>query len=152
MMPSPAGASAVGTNPNTQALQSMLIGLQDPYLAQYFAPGVKDILTGPGQKAASANSALQGAESAFNLAGGGQGLLGGLLAKLGGAVTGGPTATYDQAKQQLQAQLLALGIPASAIPDITNTAPAAQSQWSTLQNLINSMGVGGGGTLAGLPV
>lgn len=144
MMPAGMGAMPPMNNPNSQALLQANIGLQDPYLASTFAPIVNSLLTGPGQKANSANSALQSAESAYNLAGGGQGLLGGLFSKLGGMVTGGPAATYDAQKQQLASQLMAMGIPASAIPDITNTTPAAQSQWQALQSLINSMSTAGG--------
>jgi hypothetical protein len=134
-----------GQSPTEQMLQMAMIGMQDPYLAQTYAPIVQSLLTGPLQHASSAQSALQSAESAFNQAGGGQGMIGGLLSKLGGALTGGPSSTYGDQRAQLIAQLNAMGVPTSAVPDITNTPGAAASQFSALQNLIQSVGTGTGG-------
>lgn len=140
-----AAPQAGGASPNEQMLQMALIGLRNPLYADTFAPMVNSLLTGPMQKANTANAALSSAEGAFNTAGGGQGMLGGLLGKLGGAVTGGPAGTYDASRQQLISQLTALGLPTGAVPEITNTPGAANVQWQTLQNLINSVTGGGGG-------
>lgn len=134
-----------GASPNEQLLQMALVGLHNPLYADTFAPIVQSLLTGPMQKANTANAALSSAENAFNMAGGGQGLIGGLLGKVGGALTGGPAGTYDASRQQLIAQLQALGLPTGAVPEITNTPGAANVQWQALQNLINSVTGGGGG-------
>lgn len=141
------GQQPGGVSPNEQLLQMLLVGLENPLYAESFAPLVQDVVRGPIQQSASANTALQGAQEAFDLAGGGQGMLGGLLSKVGGAITGGPTKTYDAQRAQLVAQLQALGIPTSAIPEVTNTDEAAAQQWATLQNLINAQGAGTGASL-----
>lgn len=101
------------------------------------------------QKATTANTALQSLEDTYNQAGGGQGLAGGLLSKLGGALTGGPASLYGQQQQQLQQTLASLGIPISALPGLTSTAPAAQQGFGTVQDIINSLG-GGSPILAGI--
>lgn len=136
-------------SPTQDMLRMALVGMQNPLYASTFAPIVNSLLTGPMQHAGTANAALSSAESAFSGAGGGQGMIGGLLGKLGGAVTGGPASTYDAQRQQLIAQLTALGLPTSAVPQITNTPEAAASQWQTLQNMINS--VTGNGLLGAVP-
>lgn len=145
------GQQPGGVSPNEQMLQMALVGLQNPLYAAQFAPIVETLMKGPIQQSASANTALQGAQQAFEGAGGGQGLIGGLLSKLGGAITGGPAKTYDAQREQLIAQLSALGIPTSAVPELTNTGGAADLQWQTLQNLINSQGAKtGAGLLSGV--
>lgn len=145
------GQQPGGVSPNEQMLQMALVGMQNPLYASTFAPIVQQLMQGPIQQATSANTALQGAQSAFGEAGGGQGLLGGIMSKLGGAVTGGPASTYDSQRAQLISQLTALGIPTSSVPQLTNTPEAANSQWQTLQNLINAQGAGtGAGLLAGV--
>jgi hypothetical protein len=135
-------------SPNAQLYQSAMIGMQDPYLYSSIAP-LLQAAAKPMQGAQTAQSALTGAEGAFQGAGGGQGMLGGLAAKLGGAVTGGSVKSYAQQKAQLATVLTSLGIPASAIPDITDTSSAAQAKWQTLTGIIQSMG--GGGLLSTVP-
>lgn len=140
-----------GTSPNEQMLQMALVGLQNPLYAAQFAPIVEALMKGPIQQSASANTALGSAQQAFESAGGGQGLVGGLLSKLSGAVTGGPAKTYGAQRDQLIAQLTALGIPTSAVPELTNNDESAALQWQTLQSLVNAQGAGtGAGLLAGV--
>lgn len=143
------GGMPPGMSPSQLALQTGLIGLQDPYMAGSYAPLVQGNV-GTLQKAAAADAALKGLEGTFQQAGGGQGLIGGLLSKLGGAVTGGPTQLYGQQSADLEKQLTGLGIPISSLPQVTNSAPAAQSGFSTLQAIINMLG-GGQSVLSGVP-
>jgi hypothetical protein len=145
----PQAAGQPQGSPTEDMLRMALVGMQNPLYASTFAPIVNSLLTGPLQHAGSANAALSSAENAFSGAGGGQGLIGGLLGKVGGAVTGGPASAYDAQRQQLIAQLTALGLPTSAVPQITNTPEAAASQWQALQSMINS--VTGGGLLSSVP-
>lgn len=132
------------TSPDMLALQSGLIGLQDPYMAGTYAPLVQ-AMAPQLQKAAEAQAALQGLQGTFQQAGGGQGLIGGLLSRLGGALTGGPASVYGAQAGQLQHQLGALGVPISAVPQLTNTPQAAAQGFGTLQQIINAMGGGGAG-------
>lgn len=139
----------VGLSPMTLALQTGLLGLQDPYLASSYAPLIQSTIPAI-QKATAAQAALRGLEGTFQQAGGGQGLFGGLLSRLGGALTGGPAQLYSQQAADLGKQLNALGVPITSLPQLTNTTPAAQSGFGTIQDIINSLG-GGGSVLAGLP-
>lgn len=144
----PGQATSVQSSPQQQLYQAALIGMQDPYLYSSVAPLLQSA-TGPIQKAQTAEAALGSTEQAFNQAGAGQGLVGGLLSKLGGAITGGPTKTYAAQRAQLATVLTSLGIPSSAIPDVTATGPAAEAQWQTLANIVGSLG--GNGLLATVP-
>lgn len=152
------------TNPNQQALalglqllhQGMGAGV-DPYLAGNYASQINNgsslisqVLPNI-QANNTANAALQSTEQAYNNAGGGQGLIPGLIAKAEGAVSGNQVNAYAQQKQQLATQLQSLGIPASAIPDVTDTSPAAQSQWQELASLIAS-GAGAPRSASAIPV
>lgn len=100
------------------------------------------------QKMGVANNALQGVTNEFNLAGGAQGPLGGLLSRLGATFTGAPAAQLP-AQEAAAAQAIgsALGIsPAqveSALPKITQNKTAAQAAVNNVQNLISALGLGG---------
>lgn len=141
MQPGQVQPGGAQSSPQTIAFQTALAGMADPYVASSYAPLLQSLLPGV-QHAQTAQAALTGAEGAFQQAGGGQGLLGGLLSKLGGSITGGPAAAYSQQAEQLKQQLLALGVPASAIPQLTQTSDAANTNFSILQQLINSQGGG----------
>lgn len=157
---SPAQSTQMGMNPNSilgtlsnadiAAIQMGLHNMaldpygQNPGYAQALGAGItglQNILPAT-QGIMGAQAALGGAEQAFGAAGGGQGLIPGLLAKLGGKITGGPAATYGAQRQQLAQQLEKYGVPASAVPDITQTGPAAEQQFSTLQGIIAALGGG----------
>lgn len=112
--------------------------MSNPYMASSYEPLVAQ-LTGQAQNAHTANAVLQSLEKGFQGAGGGQGLAGGLFSKIGGALTGNEVSAYDKQRQQAVALLTSLGIPVSAIPDVTSTAPAAQGQFQNAQSIINSI-------------
>lgn len=90
-----------------------------------------------------AQNSLTGAENAFQQAGGGQGGIMGNLSKVLGGITGNPASQYEQQRQQLISQLNPLGIPTSAVPDITGNNQSAQNQFQTLQQMINARLNGG---------
>ena len=125
-------------SPLQQSMAVALSGMSDPYHASSYAPLLQQ-LVGQAQQAHTANATLQSLESGFQGAGGGQGLAGGLFAKLGGALTGNQVSAYDAQRQQAIDLLSKLGIPLSAIPDVTSTAPAAQGQFQNAQNVIDSL-------------
>lgn len=143
------GMAEAAMNPNTLAFQSGLIGLINPYAASTYAPLVQQTLD-PLQKAATAQAALNALEQTYAQAGGGQGLVGGLLARLGGAITGGPSVTYEQQAGNLQDQLTKMGIPVSALPQLTSNQAGAQAGFGNIQAIIDSLG-GAPGTLGTLP-
>lgn len=142
------GMQAPGSSPQQQALEMAMIGLANPYTAGQYT-NLASALIPEVQKATTANAALQHLEQTYGQAGGGQGLLGGLLARLGGAITGGPASVYGGQQEQLNKQLQALGI-STPLPQLTNNAEGAQAGFSTLQSIINSLG--GGGQMAGAPM
>lgn len=125
-------------SPTQQALRIAIAGMGDPYEASAYAPIVQQ-LTGTAQSADTGNAVLQSLEQAYQKAGGGQGLAGGLFSKIGGALTGNDVSAYEKQRQQAVALLTQLGIPISAIPDVTSTAPAAQGQFQGAQSVLNSI-------------
>lgn len=135
------GSMPAAASPQQELLQRALVGLENPYYADKFAPLV-GALVPEIQKATTANAALQQLEHTYNEAGGGQGLIGGLMARLGGALTGGPASVYGGQQEQLNKQLQALGI-STPLPQLTNNAAGAQAGFDTLQAIINSLGGGG---------
>lgn len=97
-----------------------------------------------------AQNSLAGAENAFQQAGGGQGGILGNIAKILGGITGNPTNQYEQQRQQLMSQLSPMGIPTSAVPDVTGNNQSAANQFQTLQQMINAR-LNGGSLLNNLP-
>jgi hypothetical protein len=145
-------SQALGNNsPLSQIFNNDLLAqrqaLVDPNLASGASASINQLntLAPELQKMQAAQSALQGLEQSYSQAGGGQGLLGGLLSKLGGLVTGGPANAYGSQAAQAESQLKALGIPTGYIPQLTDTAPVGQQSFGNLQNIINSLGGGGVG-------
>lgn len=106
------------------------------------------------QKQAAAEQAAQGLAQSFNQSGGGQGPIMGLLAKLGGTLTGAPAGNYGAQQQQAEQTISnALGVPTSAVstPSITQNQDTAQQSLTNIQNLINAFGLSGGSVLGSLP-
>ena len=90
-----------------------------------------------------AQSALTGAENAFQQAGGGQGGIMGNVQKFIGGITGNPASQYEQQRQSLmnllQGTPQAPGIaPGQTLPDITGNNASAINQFRTLQNIIQN--------------
>ena len=74
----------------------------------------------------------------------------GNIAKVLGFFTGNPASQYEQQRQQLINQLTPMGIPTSAVPDITGNNQSATNQFQTLQQMINARS-NGGSVLNSLP-
>lgn len=146
-----AGITPTSMSPEVMAMQSGLIGLQDPYLAGSYAPLVNNAVGGL-QKAGAANAALQGLEGSYQQAGGGQGLLGGLANRIGQTLTGGQGTLlgggYSSQAEELQKALAAAGINVPA-PSLLENSGAAQQNFSLLQQIVNALG-GGGSPMAGM--
>lgn len=144
-----------GLDPNS--LNSLLLQLAvaesaNPGTASAGASGINQIVPQM-QNASVVQNSLQGAENAFQQAGGAQGGVLGNLAKLFGRVTGGPAGQYEQQRQQLETLLNGTsghpGIaPGASVPDITGNNQSAQNQFQTLQQIINSR-LNGGSLLNG---
>jgi hypothetical protein len=77
---------------------------------------------------------------ALNAAGGGQGMIPGLLAQLGGAITGGPAHAAELQRAQLEASLArTLGHPIS-LPGLTSTTGSANSILGQLGTQLQTAG------------
>lgn len=104
------------------------------------------------QKAAVANTALQSLMQEYQQAGGGQGLGGGVLNTLGQTLSGGPGSLlgggYNSQAEQLNHQLQGLGVSVP-LPSLMLSGQGANAGFSTLQNILQTMG--GGGTLGTVP-
>lgn len=99
------------------------------------------------QKANQAQAAEQQLANDFNLAGGAQGPVGGILNRVGATLTGGEAASYPaQAAAEAQAIAQATGIPVqqveSALPQQTQNQSAAQASLGNLKSLIQALTLG----------
>lgn len=112
------------------------VGDNQNYMA---APGVEQNL-GTLQGGIGAESQLPALIQAFNAAGGAQGALGGGLANLGGLLTGGPAAQYQQRANELQKSIQAATGQNVAMPTLGMNQPAAQSAIQQLLAVLNSSG------------
>lgn len=92
------------------------------------------------QNLQGAGAAINSTEQAYNAAGGAQGMIPGLFSKLSGFVTGNPVSGYEQQRAQLAAELPKLGVPITAIPDITDNSASAQAKWNTINSVLASLG------------
>jgi hypothetical protein len=100
----------------------------------------------------AAQAAEQNLANNFNLAGGAQGPLGGILSRLGSSLTGGEASRYGsqaQADQQAiaNAEQLMTGSNVSpqsiSVPQITENQSAAQASLGNIQSLIQALLAGG---------
>lgn len=122
---------------NSLLLQLAIAESANPTTSSAGAAGLQQIVPQI-QNSNIAQNSLTGAENAFQQAGGGQGGVLGSLSKILGTITGNPASQYEQQRQQLMQQLTPLGIPTSAVPDITGNNQSAQNQFQTLQQMINA--------------
>jgi hypothetical protein len=96
------------------------------------------------QKANQAQAAEQALAHDFNQAGGGQGLVGGLLGRFGSSLTGGEAASYPaQAAADAAAISQATGVPVQQVeaelPKTTQDQSAAQASLGNINSLIQSL-------------
>lgn len=96
-------------------------------------PGIQDYLNNQ-QKLQNASAQVNDYIHSINAAGGAQGMAGGLLSQLGGAITGGPAHAAELQRAQLEQTLAqALGHPVS-LPGMTMTQGGANSVLGQLQS------------------
>lgn len=112
------------------------VGDNQNYLA---APGVEQNLSTL-QGGVGAESQIPALLQAFNAAGGAQGALGGGLANLGGLITGGPAAQYQQRANALQKAIETATGQNVQMPSLTMNPQAAQSVIQQLLAVLNSSG------------
>lgn len=89
---------------------------------------------------------------AYNAAGGAQGAAGGLLANLGGMLTGGPAAQYQQRADALQKSIMDSTGQNVTLPSLGMNQQAANSVIQQLLAVLQSSGTQSGGITAQLPV
>jgi hypothetical protein len=115
----------------------------DPAIASSLAP-IANSYAPSVQKAQTAEAQLPALAQSFQAAGGAQGPLGGLLAKIGSAFGGGETAKYTAQQKEVMSLLQSLGISPANVPSITESPQAAQAGLSQIQGGLS-------GVLAGVP-
>src|SRR5208282_3367979 len=93
------------------------------------------------QKYQAAQAALQQAGQYYNLAGGAQGTIPGLLTRIGSLFSGSAANSYQKQAQQATAALQALGIQSPALPSIYQNQPAAQQTMTGIQNMLGQIPV-----------
>lgn len=121
----------------------------DPYLAGNYSTGINQIpsLIQAVQHVNQAQAAEQAMAQNYNLAGGAQGPLGGILSSLGARFTGGEAASYPaQVAAEAQAIAQATGMQPqqveAALPKITQNRSAAQASLGNIQSLIQALQLG----------
>lgn len=103
------------------------------------------------QGGVGAQSQIPALIQAYNAAGGAQGAAGGLLANLGGAITGGPAAQYQARADALQKSIQEATGQNVQLPGLGMNQEAANSAIQQLLAVLQSSGTHGGVT-AGLPL
>lgn len=153
IIPTPAGATPM--NPTATA-QNPLAQLYDEIIAQSQSPtGISGNLISTAntlapelQKQRLAIPVLSNILSAYQNAGGAQGLGQGLVSKLTGLVSGTPANTYNADSGAAAAQLASiLGISpqeaATLLPQLTQTPGTAAPQVSGIQSILGNLGLAG---------
>lgn len=144
------------SSPNTIALKQLLSLTQNgggynvpSEMAAYAAPAADELKSL--NSVNSAQSQLASLVDLYNKAGGAQGPMGGLLAKLSGIFTGNPAASYDRQAQQLAEQISQLTGTHINAPSLTMNQSSANGVLAQLQAALASYGGGGGvSSLGGL--
>lgn len=137
------------SSPNTVALKQLLSlqqhggGYNVPSeMAAYAQPAADELKSL--NSVNSAQSQLASLVDLYNKAGGAQGPIGGLLAKLGAGITGSPAASYDSQAQQLAGQISQLTGTQINAPSLTMNQSSANGVLAQLQAALSSYGGGGG--------
>lgn len=147
----PQDATITGGNPTVNPYQTT--AQSNPNLgelmlqASAFAPNDFGALQGA-QKAQAGSQILQGGETAFNNAGGGQGFGGGLLSELSGLIPGTAAYQYNQQKQAIASAIgQATGIDPKAVlailPSLMSGGQGAANTFGELQGGLNTVAAPG---------
>lgn len=129
------GAPATSANLVTQ-LDAMISA--DPLQAASLAPLLQQVMAKT-QAINAAQAALQQYQQTLGNAGGGQGPIGGLLAKLGGYF-GGPANQLGPEAQATQQAMSAAGAPGVQLPGVMSTAGAANAGIGQAQSMLGALG------------
>jgi hypothetical protein len=134
------GTLANGSASNSSDLLSQLDQMiaADPNLASALAPQMAALMQKT-QAINAAQAALQQYQQTLGSAGGGQGALGGLLAKLGGFL-GGPARQVGPEAQAAQQALSAAGLPGVQLPGLTSTAGGVNAGLGQAQSMLGAIG------------
>lgn len=163
MIPTGIGASGnptadilASSSPNTVALKQLLTLAQNGggynvpnEMSTFAAPAADELKTLNGIN--SAQSQLASLVDLYNKAGGAQGPIGGILAKLGGALTGSPAASYDGQADQLVKEISGITGTQINAPSLTMNKTAANGVLAQLQAALAAYGGGGGISSLGVP-
>lgn len=124
------------------ALQALL-GMFDPNLLNSTVEGNAATAQQGIQKATQASALLPNLEQEFSQSGGGQGLAGGLLSRIGGLIPGTPASNYNaQAASEARALSNATGstITPAELPQLTQSSQTANDTLQRLQSLLSALG------------
>jgi hypothetical protein len=140
LMNNPSAISAILNNNSIegQVAKMELSAMMNPFSGQHGMDqaGMDSIKSLQGT--ASIQAQLPALIEAYNAAGGAQGAAGGILHQLGGAITGGPAAQYQQRADALRHEYQASTGQNLVLPSLTMNQGAAQS---TLGQLVDAMNV-----------
>lgn len=144
-MPSAGGMPAEVANPLLQLYNAILAQSQSPTGISGNLISTANTLAPAIQKQELAAPAIGNLLSTYQNAGGPQGLGGGLLSKLTGAIPGTPANTFNQQSGAAAAQLASiLGISpeaaAALLPQLTQTPGTAAPQIGNLQSVLGGIG------------
>jgi hypothetical protein len=129
------------TNPNILAQLDTMMAT-DPYLAQSLAPVVQQ-LAGPVTAAQAAQQMLPEYQSTLAQGTQGGGPLGFLLAKISGALTGGPAAQVGPQQQAIQALLTRAGAPGMQVPGLFANPAGTAAGMAPTASVLGALGGGG---------
>jgi hypothetical protein len=145
--------SGMSANYAPIALQA-LAGMFDPNLLNQYS-GAANNAEKNIQAAQTASSTLPNLMNEFNQAGGGQGLVGGVLSRLSGLLPGTPASNYAaQANEEAQALSRATGVPITAaeLPQLTQNNQTASDTIARLQSLLQTLGANTSGSVLGAAI
>lgn len=126
------------TNPNILAQLDTMMAT-DPYLAQSLAPVVQQ-LAGPVTAAQAAQQMLPEYQSTLAQGTQGGGPLGFLLAKISGALTGGPAAQVGPQQQAIQALLTRAGAPGMQVPGLFANPAGTAAGMAPTASVLGALG------------
>lgn len=131
-------SNGAATSPADLLAQLDAMMAADPNLAGAIAPQMTALMQ-KSQAINAAQSALTQYQGTLGAAGGGQGLIGGLLARLGG-VMGGPAAQVGPQAQSAEQALAAAGVPGVQLPGLTSTGAGVQAGIAQPQGVLSALG------------
>lgn len=110
----------------------------DPFQAGAYTPTAQ-ALSPQVTAAHAAQQALGQYQNTLQAAGGPQGPIGGLLAQLGGLLTGGPASQVGPQQQALLALLARAGLPGMQVPGLMANQAGAQAGMAPVQSALGAI-------------